>query len=121
MKNNDIVMILNAMNSSDHSVKYPVSVAWKRRLNKKALMDANAVIEEALNEIKHDFSDDEHSTADGDKRMVKPEFMDEFLKRHEEIMSQETDVKIQKIKLSELDGLTLSDNDMDSLAFMIED
>ncbi len=121
MLNKEIVAIIDAINNSDHSVKFPVAVAWKRRLNKKALMDADAVIEEALNELKSDFSDDERSTADGDKRMVKPEFMNDFIKRYNEIMAQETDVKIQKIKLSELDGLNLSDKDMDSLEFMIED
>lgn len=127
MKNYEIVTIINAFdrlkNSNESGPLLPASVAWKRRLNLTKLLDANRVISEALNEVSDKFADDAHSYDDKEKnaRLVKPEFMNEFARLRTEILEQETDVDIKKVKIEEIGDIVLSEADMDTLAFMIEE
>lgn len=121
MKNVEIMSIV-ASYLKGTSFKLPVSVAWKRRLNMDKLAKAKAVIDEALKEAVAPYLDDEHSTESEDGgRAVKPEYLNEFYKVQEEILAQETDVDIKKISIEELGDLELTDSDMDTLAFMIEE
>lgn len=127
MKNYDIVSIVNAFdrlkNSEEPGPLLPAAVAWKRRLNLNKLIDANRVITEALDEISAKYSDDEHSVEDKEKnlRMVRPEFMNEYAKARMDVLDQETDVTIKKVKIEEIGDIVLSEKDMDTLAFMIEE
>ena len=127
MKNYEIVTIINAFdrlkNSNESGPLLPASVAWKRRLNLTKLLDANRVISDALNEVSEKFADDAHSYDDKEKnaRLVKPEFMNEFARMRTEILEQETDVDIKKVKIEEIGDIVLSEADMDTLAFMIEE
>lgn len=123
MKNIEIVGIVNAFAANkDSSMKLPASVAWKRRLNMKTLTEAKAVIDEALQEIGKRYADDEHSVeGENGQRNVKPEYMADYAKETGEILVQETDVTIRKIKIEDIGDITLSDADMDTLAFMIEE
>lgn len=127
MKNYEIVAIINAFeslkNSDESGPLLPASIAWKRRLNLTKLIDANRVISEALNEVSEKFSDDEHSYDDKEKnaRLVKPKYMEEFAKLRTEVLDQETDVDIKKVKIEEIGDIVLSEADMDTLAFMIEE
>ena len=103
-------------------VRLPAAVAWKRRINMDKLFQAKRVIDEALREIGGKYSDDVHSTEKEDgSREVKAEFLPDFLKEQSDILTQDTEVDIRKVKISELDGLELTDADMDILAFMIEE
>ncbi len=105
-----------------HELKLPASVAWKRRCNLDKLFKAKAVIDEALREIQQKYSDDEHSTkSEGDSRQVKAKYILDFVKEQEEILAQDTEVKIRTIAPEELDGMELTDADMDTLAFMISE
>ncbi len=127
MKNYEIAAIVNAFEklktSNETGPLLPASIAWKRRLNLSKLLEANRVINEALDEVSTKFSDDEHSTFDEEKgqRLVKPEFLTEFAKLRTEILDQDTDVDIKKIKIEEIGDTLLSEADMDTLAFMIEE
>lgn len=127
MKNYEIVTIINAFdrlkNSNESGPLLPASVAWKRRLNLTKLLDANRVISDALNEVSEKFADDAHSYDDKEKnaRLVKPEFMNEFARMRTEILEQETDVDIKKVKIEEIGDIVLSEADMDTLAFMIDE
>ena len=127
MKNIDIMGILTAFESNKESeMKLPISVSWKRRQNLKELTNAGTLIREAQNEINKRYMDDEHSVPDGtdkggDSRKVKPEFVADYVREQGELMEQETEVKILKIKIGEIGDLALSDRDMDTLMFMIEE
>ena len=134
MRNDDILFIVNSYYilkaKEEKAVALPASVAWKRRLNLKDLIKASETINEALEEIKQKYSDDAHSEpkvlkdADGkekDSRVVKPEFISDFIKEQQSILEQETEVTIRKIKIEELGDLGLSDDVMDTLEFMIEE
>ena len=121
MKNVDIVSIVAAYQKGT-SFKLPVAVSWKRRLNMDKLFKAKAVIDEALKDAVSPYLDDEHSTASEDGgRLVKPEYLSEFYSAQEEILAQETDIDLNKVKLEDLGEIELTDSDMDTLAFMIEE
>lgn len=121
MKNVDIVSIVAAYQKGT-SFKLPVAVAWKRRLNMDKLVKAKVIIEEALKDAIAPYLDDEHSTeSDDGGRIVKSEYLNEFYKAQEEILAQETDIDLKKVKLEDLGEIELTDSDMDTLAFMIEE
>lgn len=134
MKNSDIVAITSAYIKEKEQpeldrkdglypcrVALPAPIAWKKRLNFKALFEARRTIDEALAEIDQGYSDDEHSEMKDKIRMVKPEFLAEFTKKKTEILEQETDVVIKKVKIEDLGDTLLTDEDLDTLMFMIEE
>lgn len=135
MKNIDIVAVVNAYtnlkterakargNGTDvHELKLPASVAWKRRVNLDKLFSAKKVIDEALQEIQQTYSDDKHSTANEDgTRTVKPEFLPDFAKEQGDILMQETEVDICKVSIESLGDIEISDDEMDTLSFMIKE
>ena len=126
MRNIDIVAIVNAYttqkNSGEPGVKLPAKVAWTRRVNMDKLFRAKSIIDEAVKELQSKYADDEHSTEmeDGNGRSVKPEYMQEFVKEQADILTQETEVDIRKVKIEDLGDVELSDADMDTIAFMLE-
>lgn len=132
MKNIEIVQILDVYSASKadnkkvEELRLPAAVAWKRRVNLKRLIQAREVIDEALREIDQKYVDDQHSeevpAADGNRaRAVKKEFLGEYMRERTDILMQDTDVAISTIKIGDLDGLSLSESDMDTIAFMIEE
>ena len=125
MKNLDIVGVANAytmQRQSGNTIKLPAAVAWKRRVNMDKIVHANQLIQEALQEIKTRYSDDEHSEAIEGKsgRKVKDNYLPEFFREQTEILQQETDIDIVKVNINDLGDIELSDADMDTLAFMID-
>ena len=125
MKNIDILAIANAytvQKEKGDGLRLPASVAWKRRLNFDKLFKAKVLIDEALKEVGQRYSDDEHSEAAEDgNRKVKPEYMQEFVTAQGEILTQDTPVDIQKVPIDAIGDVDLTDADMDTLAFMIEE
>ena len=132
MRNDDILFVVNSYYAlkGKETVTLPASVAWKRRLNLKELIKASETINEALEEIKQKYSDDDHSSPktvkdandkDVETRVVKPEYLSDFIKEQQEVLTQETDVTVRKIKIEDLGSIDLSDDMLDTLEFMIEE
>ena len=108
------------------SLKLPISVAWKRRININKLMKANEIIDEAIKEFQQKYATDEYSEAIVDEqgqemRRIKDQYLDEYKNTYNEILNQKTDVDIKKVKIEDLGDLILTDEELDSLAFMIEE
>lgn len=123
MKNLDIMAITNAymaQKEKSEGLKLPAAVAWKRRLNMDKLFHAKEIIDEALREIAQKYADDEHADKDGTGWKVKQEYIEAFAKEQAEILRQETDIDIRTIKIEDLGDITLTDTDMDTLAFMLD-
>ena len=121
MRNIEIVSIITAYQKGT-SLKLPAAVAWKRRGNLDKLVQAKKLIDEALQEARQPYLDDEHSTeVEGGNRQVKPEYIDEFVSAQNEILMQDTDVDIKKVKIEDVGEIEISDADMDTIAFMLED
>lgn len=126
MKNLEITAIVNAFmvqKQKGEGIKLPATIAWKRRVNLDKLIQAKRLIDEALNEIGQKYADDDHSdpAEDGKGRKVKPEYVQDYATAQGEVLSQETPVDIQKIRIEDLGDIALTDADMDTLAFMIEE
>lgn len=118
--NAEIVAITNAYKKGTN-FKLPAATAWKRRINMNKLMEVRDVIDNAIREEIAPYFDEEHSVEDGDGRTVKPEYREEVLKKQSEILSQKTDVEIKMVGIDEVGSGDLSDEDMDTLAFMIKE
>lgn len=131
MKNIEIMAIVNAYTAQKETgdgrgLTLPAAVAWKRRVNMDKLFAAKKLIDDALQEIQQKYGDDEHSEENTDKdgnavRTIKKEFVAEFFKAQTDILEQDTDVDVKKVKVEDLKDLTLSDADMDTIAFMLDD
>lgn len=130
MKNFEIYAITNAYkhlaevsqtNQNGSEIKLPAKVAWIRRVNMDKLFKAQAIIDEALNDISKKYSDDEHSTDENGNRRVKDEFINDYANERAEIFDQDTDIEIKKVKIEELGDVMLSDEYMDTVMFMIEE
>ena len=129
MKNIEIISIVNSyrlLHQVSEGIKLPVKVAWTRRVNMDKLFHAKGIIDEALKEIRDKYFDDvhseEHETEDGKKdRRIKKEYEQDFLNEQKEITEQETDIEIRKVKLEDLGDVNLSDLEMDTLSFMLEE
>lgn len=124
MTNFEIIAIVNAYEdrkAKGTTLTLPAAIAWTRRLNLDKLYRAKSIIDEAMREIMTQYSDDTHSTEENGQRKVRPEYIAEFAKEQAEILSQETDVAIKKIHIEDLGEINLSDSDMDTLAFMLEE
>ena len=121
MKNIDILTIVNAYQQADGTLSLPASVAWTRRVNLRKLTDAKSIIDEAMQELQKQYADDEHSTEEDGQRKVKPQYMAEFVKGQSDILLQETDVDIKKVPIDALGEIEITDKQMDTLAFMIEE
>ena len=121
MKNIDILAIVNAFQQADGTLSLPASVAWTRRVNLRKLTDAKSIIDEAMQDLQKKYADDEHSEQDGEQRKVKPQYMAEYVKAQSDILLQETDVDIKKVTIDALGDIEISDKQMDTIAFMIEE
>lgn len=125
MKNQEIVAIVQSYmaqrRSGESGVKLPAVVAWKRRLNMDKLCHVHDIICAALDEATAIYFGDTYATTDENgEKVVKPEYLADFVNAQAEIMEQETDVEIQKVHVEDLGTVELSDADMDTLAFMLE-
>lgn len=128
MVNAEIVAIVNTYLKSKqegHDIRLPAATSWKRRVNLDKLYKAKLLIDEALEELQAKYNDNEHSeekeTEEGKMRFVKPAYRQAFLNAQKEILMQDTPVSVSKIKIGDLGDITLTDEEMDTLAFMIEE
>lgn len=121
MTNLEILSIVTAYQNGT-SLKLPAAVAWKRRVNLDKLFRAKKLIDEALQEAREPFLDDLHSTeAENGTRQILPKYIDAFVESQNEILTQDTDIDIKKVKIEDIGDIEISDSDMDTLAFMIEE
>ena len=132
LTNIDIANILNYVNSENSiakntSMKFAIEFAWKFRKNIKKLTDAHEVFAKLQEEIMQSYSTDEYSTKnENGERFVKPEYMDEYSKKLNELFMQTNEididiVKIEKIAIGGVDKIELSIPELEAISFMIDD
>ena len=125
MTNNEVKSIMeaySAMREAKSDTKIPVRAAWIRRKNLKKIAEAYATYREAFAELQQRYSDDEHSVLheNGD-RQIRMQYMPQYQSEVSELLSLDAGVTVEKIKLEDLGECNLSDSEMDTLAFMIEE
>lgn len=122
LNNAKILNIVNAYQKGT-DLKLPPVLAWKRRVNMQEMIRVKGIIDEALAEIRKNYTDDEHSKDLGNGiREVFPEYYNDYIKAQDELLNLDTEVSIEvvKVNLSDLGNAPISDNDLETLAFMIE-
>ena len=125
MTNNEVKQIVDSYNKLKESgtdSKIPVRAAWTRRKNLKKITEAYMTYREAFADIQQKYADDEHSVeyANGD-RQIKAQYMAQYQKEVAELLSLDADVTFEKIKIDDLGDCVMSDTEMDTFAFMIEE
>lgn len=125
MTNNEVKSIVESyteLRNKGTDSKIPIKAAWVRRKNLKKILDAYATYKEAFNELQQRYSDDEHSVEkeNGD-RQIRFQYMPQYQKEVTELLNLEADVAIEKIDLEDLGDCSLTDVEMDTLAFMINE
>jgi len=129
LKNFQVSNIVGALSSDDVkeliNKRLPVKFAWSLRLNLNTLGELNKTLEEAVDEIKKDYADDEHSEVSKDDeniRNIKPEYISEYSHRLNELMGQDNEVEIRMAKIEDLESIKeISLAEMTALEFMIEE
>lgn len=132
LTNIDIVNIVNYVNSENSiakntAMKFAMEFAWKFRKNIRKLTDAYEEFMKLQEELRNGYSTDEYSTeSENGERFVKPEFIEEYSKKLNELFVQTNEididmVKIEKIAIGGMDKLELSIPDMEAISFMIDD
>lgn len=122
LKNYEILDIKEAFNRATSTLTLPIAIAWKRRLNYEKINNISRIIFEALDDVSKNYTDDKYSYIEEEtgNRKVRDEYIAEFTQKRSEILNQETEIDIQMVDIEDLgDNLTISDSDMDTLAFMI--
>lgn len=100
LTNREILNITSAFvvaKSQKSEFRLPTAIAWKRRVNMTKLFAIRDDIQQMASEIGED------------------------LKKFDELLDQENDVDIRTVRISEIPNISISDIEMDTLEFMIED
>lgn len=129
MTNLEIMSIVNSYTTLKDTVRkgeqtearLPAKIAWTRRVNMSKLFQAKKLIDEAMQELNEQYADDDHSEEKDGVRTVRKEYLKEFFESQGEILTQETEVDVRKVKVDDLGDIDLTDAEMDTLAFMLED
>lgn len=130
LKNIEIKNILDWYNESsfakDTTIKFNMKFAYNFLKNIKALQNLNETIQLGINDLIGYYSDDKYSFVNekGD-RFVKEEYMTEYNNKMNDLMGQENEIEIVKMKIEEImsndSNGVLSIKDMDMISFMIDE
>ena len=132
LTNIDIANIVNYVNSENSiakntAMKFAMEFAWKFRKNVKKLTDAYEIFTKMQEEIMQSYSTDEYSIEnENGERFVKPEYIEEYSKKLNELYAQTNEinidmVKVEKICVGGMDKLELSIPELEAISFMIDD
>lgn len=126
LTNSEILTITGFANApssfvNDPTTKLTVKFAWNWRKNLKKLQELADEINAMRQKIVDEFSDDEHSYTNDAGRFVKAEYLEEYGSKVDELLSQENEVEISKIKIEDLGNIEISIPEMDAIGFMIEE
>ena len=123
LTNLEISNILSAYNANLKSeMKLPISIAWKRKKNIKKLQSIWEAADEMIKELKDKYFVDGNTFKDEKGRVcLKEEHTAELLNEQNEIMKQENEIEIATVKIEELGDISLTDLDMETISFMIEE
>lgn len=128
----NIMAYVNNENSimNNTTMKFTMEFAWKFRKNVKKLADAYEIFTKLQEEIMQSYATDDYSEVNeaGD-RVVKPEFVEDYSKKINDLYLQENSIDIDYVKIDKLclgglegmDKVELSIPELEVLSFMIDD
>lgn len=129
LENYEVVEIVNRfnaedsiLNSKDPNKTLPITILWKINRNVKAFKKVYEEIHEMEEKINQEyFNSDKSAPNEEGLREVLVEYRDEFLSKKNDLMTIKTDISIETIPLSSLEGLNFVPADFQSIEMMIDD
>lgn len=135
LTNIDISNILSYTNSENSianntTTKFTMEFCWKFTKNIKKLSELNESFLNLQQELISNYISDDYSfTSETGERILKPEFVDEYNQKLDELVSQENEIDIDKVRLDKvviggmdgLDKIELSVPELEVLSFMIDE
>ena len=107
--------------------KIPIALLWNIDKNYEKLSKINNQIQSMRGKIEQEYISDEFSYDNCDEngnvigRQIKPEYMGEFARKINELLSIDNEVDIATIPLSKIEELAVDGYTLQCIKFMIED
>ena len=129
LKTFDALNILFWVESEDsfwNNTKLPIKLQWDMKKNIDAFSEIRNTYNDFYRKVQQKYSDDKYSeevtTEDGRvDRMIKEEFISEFNKEINDILTTDNEVKIRKFNIEDFGSVDIDKKDMDVLSFFIEE
>ena len=127
LKTFDALNILFWVESEDsfwNNTKLPIKLQWDMKKNIDALSEIRNTYNDFYRKVQQKYSDNKYSeevtTENGQvDRMVKEEFISEYNKELNDILSTDNEVKIRQFNIEDFGSVDIDKKDMDMLSFFI--
>ena len=129
LKTFDALNILFWIESEDsfwNNTKLPIKLQWDMKKNIDAFSEIRNTYNDFYRKVQQKYSDDKYSeevtTENGQvDRMVKEEFISEYNKELNDILSTDNEVKIRQFNIEDFGSVDIQKKDMDMLSFFISE
>ena len=129
LKTFDALNILFWIESEDsfwNNTKLPIKLQWDMKKNIDALSEIRNTYNDFYRKVQQKYSDNKYSeevtTENGQvDRMVKEEFISEYNKELNDILSTDNEVKIRQFNIEDFGSVDIQKKDMDMLSFFISE
>ena len=129
LKTFDALNLLYWIESEDsfwNNTKLPIKLQWDMKKNIDAFSEIRNTYNDFYRKVQQKYSDDKYSeevtTENGQvDRMVKEEFISEYNKELNDILSTDNEVKIRQFNIEDFGSVDIDKKDMDVLSFFISE
>ena len=129
LKTFDALNILFWIESEDsfwNNTKLPIKLQWDMKKNIDAFSEIRNTYNDFYRKVQQKYSDDKYSeeftTENGQvDRMVKEEFISEYNKELNDILTTDNEVKIRQFNIEDFGSVDIDKKDMDMLSFFISE
>ena len=129
LKTFDVLNLLYWIESEDsfwNTTKLPIKLQWDMKKNIDVFSEIRNTYNDFYRKVQQKYSDDKYSeeftTENGQvDRMVKEEFISEYNKELNDILSTDNEVKIRQFNIEDFGSVDIDKKDMDMLSFFISE
>ena len=129
LKTFDALNILFWIESEDsfwNNTKLPIKLQWDMKKNIDSFLEIRNTYNDFYRKVQQKYSDNKYSeevtTENGQvDRMVKEEFISEYNKELNDILSTDNEVKIRQFNIKDFGSVDIQKKDMDMLSFFISE
>ena len=109
-----------------NKTKLPIKLQWDMKKNIDVFSEIRNTYNDFYRKVQQKYSDDKYSeeftTENGQvDRMVKEEFISEYNKELNDILSTDNEVKIRQFNIEDFGSVDIDKKDMDMLSFFISE
>ena len=129
LKTFDALNILFWIESEDsfwNNTKLPIKLQWDMKKNIDSFLEIRNTYNDFYRKVQQKYSDNKYSeevtTENGQvDRMVKEEFISEYNKELNDILSTDNEIKIRQFNIKDFGSVDIQKKDMDMLSFFISE